>query len=146
MYCFILFFSEISPNPSMTMDLSDHKRLCQFVRNAKIFVEVNKMVEFAKWIKHGYSKVKPHQYTEFDDKISFLHQQFQTVEMLHCNYGVSEIYLTEIKKPEKYYILRLRDGNSEMQSTVAYVIKSLRILDYKNKKTSCSQTSFLLTR
>lgn len=66
------------------------------------------------------------------------------MEVLLYNYGVSEIYLTEIKKPEKYNILRLKDGNSEMQSTVAYVIKSLRILEYRNaeKRVALKLASF----
>lgn len=114
------------------MGSSARKNLCQSVRNAPIFVDSHQRRNFIMWMKQTFPGVESynknfHQCTEHDGDISF-HQKFQNVELLRCDYGISEVYLTKVASAEDYYTLNMKHYNSEMLFTIGWVAHILQSL------------------
>lgn len=147
-FMFYFIFLETSPFPFTKMNLSDRQKLCKSVRNAQIFVDFNKWEKFPKWMTYVFPQIKGdnrrihHYTTENDGHIFFFHQQFKNTELLHCDYGVSEIYLTEIVNPGNFYMLYWKGSDSEMLSNMASVVHILKSLPCNKNKSVDDLTIF----
>lgn len=132
------------------MGLSGRKYLCQSVRNAQIFVHFHQYRDFIKWMKHAFPEVQAynnknlHQCTERDGDISF-HQKFQNTELLRCDYGISEVYLTKVVNAKNYYMLHRKCYNSGMLFTIGCVVHILRTLPCFNHNEEDDFTVFKKT-